>query len=107
MKDDIAIHRKFGFDQAIEMEEIIEGLRKEGMTGVSLHFSAVRTYEERHKNDPSYSERQKTMKCFVPVTEDSVDKATALIEALVKIRDGYNDPRKLCRDVLESIGYPS
>lgn len=89
-------HQKLGYDQMLEMREIEAGLQAKGITGVALHFETVRHYEERHKNDPTYRERQsKWLATQVAGTPDDL-----LRRALEEIRDGHNDPRGLARSVL-------
>ena len=91
-------HMKFGYDHMLEMRDIEAELRARGVTGVALHFQAVARYEEIHKNDPSYRERQtKWLATQVASTPDDLFR-----KALEEIRDGHNDPRALARSVLEN-----
>jgi len=86
-----SLHRKFGYDHMLEMREIEERLRANGVTGVALHFAAVAQYEKAHADDPTYRQRQQTTVQSQP---------DLLRRALEEIRDGHNDPRALARQVL-------
>jgi hypothetical protein len=95
--DDFPIERKLGYDHAVEMAAIEKRLRAEGVTGVALHFEAVRRYEVAHRNDPTFKDRQK--KWLATCAANTRPDLFRL--ALVEIRDGHNDPRGLARRVLE------
>lgn len=93
------IHRKFGWEHAQEMREIEAQLRAEGVTDyATLHFAAVDRYVDRHKNDPTFRQRQETVSAGRPVKPTDLERFRLALEA---IRDGHNDPRSLARDVLE------
>lgn len=95
-------HMKLGYDHMVEMHGIEDALRADGVTGVQLHFAAIRTYEALHKNDPSYRERQDAARGERWVGSASIlSPADLMWKALEEIRDGHNDPRALARAVLE------
>lgn len=92
----LPLHRKFGYEHMLEMQRIEAALRANGVTGIELHFAAVRTYEALHRGDPSYRERQKAWLA----TSTAETKPDLFRVALEEIRDGHNDPRALARQVL-------
>lgn len=96
--DNRPIHLKFGYDHMVEMTAIRTSLVGTGLTAIELHFAAIREYEKRHCNDPSYRERQKE---WLATQRPLLDPC---IEALKLIRDGANDARTLARVTLEALG---
>ncbi|WP_347837741.1 hypothetical protein [uncultured Planktomarina sp.] len=59
MTDELPDHKKFGYAHAVEMDAIRAELISEGhKPGPFLQFAAIKVYQERHKNDPTYRERQ-------------------------------------------------
>jgi hypothetical protein len=103
MREDIPLQRKLGYDYLVEMAKIRAELcnAKPDITGIELHFEAVRTYENRHVNDPSYRERQQ--RWLVQATT-RIDPYYALLDALIQIADGHNDPGTLARETLALVG---
>ena len=95
----LPIHRKLGYNHMLEMREIETALKTQGISGVELHFAAVRYYEAKHKNDPSFKERQKVWLS----TQSAPSRNDLLKIALEEIRDGHNDPRALAEKVLLGI----
>lgn len=98
--DDVPIQRKLGYDQMVEMADIRAQLMAQGVTGTTLHFEAVATYEARHRGDPSFHERQAAWLAKQKGRPESDDP---LIVAMRLIRDGHNDPRGLAREILALI----
>lgn len=98
---------KLGYDHMIEMREIEAGLRAEGLTGIALHFKAIRQYETRHAGDPSYRQRQDAARArgeaWVLGASPPSSENDILIAALEAIRDGHNDPRALAAEILEKL----
>jgi DNA invertase Pin-like site-specific DNA recombinase len=108
MRDEVDIKHKFGYSHHVEMQEIRAKLRAEGETDqATIHFKAVAEYERRHKNDPTFAQKQASARArgekWVPPLESDqpslLDQYRAALEA---IRDGHNDPRELARTVLET-----
>lgn len=99
-RDDQALpeHRRVGYEFNREMREIEERLIGAGMTGAELHFAKVSEYEKRHRNDPSFRERQAEW-LKVVLTSAPADPFRRVLE---QIRDGHNDPRALARMALET-----
>jgi hypothetical protein len=97
--DGVPIERKLGYDHAVEMAEIAGRYRRQGLDGVELHFASIRHYENRHRDDPTYKERQAKWLA----TQVAATPIDLLRVALEEIRDGHNDPRALAREVLEGI----
>lgn len=96
-------HKKLGYYHMLEMREIENDLREQGVTGVALHFEAVRLYEIAHKNDLTYRERQtKWLATQIASTKNDLFR-----KALEEIRDGHNDPRALARLVLGGNNVPA
>lgn len=111
MPDEVDIKLKFGYSHHVEMQEIRAKLRAEGVTDqAALHFKAVAEYERRHKNDPTFAQKQAAARArgekWVPPLQSAqpslLDQFKAALEA---IRDGHNDPRELARTVLENNTY--
>jgi hypothetical protein len=95
----VPAHLKFGYAHMVEMREIEDALRTSGLHGTELHFACVRQYEVRHKDDPTYRQRQQAW-----LATNSVQSFRDLLrQALEEIRDGHNDPRALARQVLDTI----
>lgn len=99
MQRDLPAHRKFGYEHMMEMLEIEKGLRSSGLDGTELYFASVGLYETRHKNDPTYRERHQQWLA----TSSTPSPSDLLRQALEQIRDGYNDPRALAREVLSAV----
>lgn len=111
MRDDVDIKQKFGYSHHVEMEEIRAKLRAEGETDQAMiHFKAVAEYERRHKNDPTFAQKQAAArargeKWVPPLQSDQPSLLDQFRAALEAIRDGHNDPRELARTVLEINTY--
>ncbi len=107
MSADRPVHLKFGYDQMIEMRQLEDALRAQGLTGVALHFGVVRRYEEAHKNDLSFRERQRIARengeSWAGGGRTLPSDNDILHAALVAIRDGHNDPRQLAAEVLKKV----
>lgn len=103
---DVATHLKFGYSHMMEMREIEATMRRRGLSGAALHFACVTQYEENHKNDPTFRQRQDAARARGErwVSTPSVSSPADLLrQALEEIRDGHNDPRSLARQVLLSV----
>lgn len=111
MRDDVDIRQKFGYSHHMEMQEIRDKLRAEGETDQAMiHFKAVAEYERRHKNDPTFAQKQAAArargeKWVTPLESDQPTLLDQFRAALEAIRDGHNDPRELARTVLETNTY--
>jgi len=111
MRDDVDIKLKFGYSHHVEMQEIKAKLRAEGETDQAMiHFKAVAEYERRHKNDPTFGQKQAAArargeKWVSSLQSDQPSLLDHLRAALEAIRDGHNDPRELARTVLETNTY--
>lgn len=105
---DCLAHLKFGYAHMMEMREIEDVLRATGVCGVELYFASIRQYETRHRNDPTFRQRQEAARArgekwvATPSTESPLD---LIRQALEQIRDGHNDPRALAHEVLEAARY--
>ncbi|RUW56835.1 hypothetical protein [Mesorhizobium sp. M8A.F.Ca.ET.021.01.1.1] len=99
MKDDIPVERKFGYAHTMERHLIEAELEAAGVPMPDRMFQASAIQMERHKNDPSFRERQEAARALAPTAAPSL--LDRYREALEAIRDGHNDPRDLARKVLE------
>lgn len=99
----LPLNRKLGYDHMLEMRVIENELRASGITErIFLHFEAVRRYEEKHRNDPSYRERNEAWKLAYTIDAGPSD-FEILKRALEEIRDGHNDPRLLAKQTLDAV----
>jgi hypothetical protein len=105
--DSIPFHRKFGYQQMLEMRQLEDALRSQGLSGIALHFAVVHQYEEAHKSDPSFRQRQEIARAngekWIAGGASLPSDVEILRAALEAIRDGHNDPRALAREVLERV----
>lgn len=96
--------RKFGFDAMIEKMRIRKDLEEKGKSGMQLFFEVERIYNENHKNDPSFRERQAGAKpTQAPIgVWLTRDEAEYLINRLA----GVNDPvgMQIVEKALDSLG---
>ena len=94
-------HRKFGYQHAVEMREITEALQDSGLSDTEINFRAIEIYQERHKDDPTFRERQVKWLKRRPAPEPG--PLSILMEAMKQIANGHNDPGRLARETLEAI----
>jgi hypothetical protein len=81
-KDDYPIHMKFGYDRMVEIEAIRKRLKGTGLNQTELYFACNKQYDENHKNDPTWQERQAAWWARQSPAKNE------LVEALKMIRDG-------------------
>lgn len=97
--------KKFGYAYAMEIQRIEHNLRLErgiADTGFNseIHFDAIKVYQENHKNDPSYRERQEAArnrgeKWVTPIeskTTSNFSLEKEEIEYLLEKLAGVNNP---------------
>lgn len=108
-KDDLPLHRKFGYARMVEMQEITKEIAEE--LGVDPHtfnpkvyFESLHRYEQRHKNDLNMRQRQAKARREGARWIDGPNRKPSDLdryrEALEKIAAGHNDPRALAKEVL-------
>ncbi|RVC71319.1 hypothetical protein EN759_00450 [Mesorhizobium sp. M00.F.Ca.ET.038.03.1.1] len=90
---DVPENRKFGYEHRLECDAIRARLIAEGMApgSIELHFAVVRAYEDAHKNDPTFRERQAAWReknTTELINLLSVEEIDYLVERL----SGVNDP---------------
>lgn len=105
-RSDIPIQHKFGYEHMVEMQQIEDEHRVAGLSGMELFFASIRTYEGRHKSDPTFKQKQQAARARGEdwIGTPSIPSTTDLLrQALEEIRDGHNDPRALARAVLGSL----
>ena len=69
VRDDVPLHRKFGYKVAQEKAAIREELIAEGYDPddfAPLYFATESRYVERHKNDPTLRQRQEAARAAAP-----------------------------------------
>lgn len=90
---DLPDHLRFGYEHRKECEEHRARLIAEGMEpgSIELHFAVVAAYDDAHKNDPTFRERQAAWR--EKNTTQLINVLTVEeIEYLVERLSGANDP---------------
>lgn len=104
-KDHIPFHQKLGYSKIVEMEQIHEDMRNQGLDPNTPkgYFEAERRYREAHKNDLSYRERQKIwLKTQRISNKPPISRLTPEeIDYLMEKLEGVNHPTG--KDILDKL----
>lgn len=108
---DPSFRHSFGYQHAVEMREIRMELRAKGITDpTKLQFAAVDAYIKRHRNDPSFAERQAFWRAFADPPKSKAHLSFTLeeVERLVEHFAGANDPvaQSIYQKALASLPHP-
>lgn len=102
---DLLAPSKFGYGHMVEMAEIKASLADRDLSTAELHFEAIRIYEDRHKDDLTYRQRQIKRRAELAANPPprrylNAEEVAYLIDRL----GGVNDPvGQSAREVLERM----